>query len=89
MTVAEIQTKTKRGGWNLTLIENNKSISQNENIPFIFGMHVCPMVQQILHHWYSVISRSKVQWCRMTAFQISTIHILRAAKLLWKEINTH
>lgn len=84
----EIQIKTKRGGRNLTVIKPNTSISQDENIPFIFGMHVCPMVQQILHHWHAVISCSKVQWCWMAAFQISTIHILRAAKLLWKEIKS-
>lgn len=55
------------------------------NVPFIFGMHICSMVQEVLHHWYAVIPCSKVQWCWMTAFQISAIHILRAAKLLWRQ----
>lgn len=48
--------------------------------PFVLGVHVRPMVQEILHHGHSVVAGSEVKRGRVPSLQISAIHILSRAQ---------
>lgn len=53
--------------------------------PFVFGVDVCAVMQQVLHHSHAVIACCKVQRRRVTSLQIPAVHILSRAQLLQRE----
>lgn len=53
--------------------------------PFVLGVHVGPVVQEVLHHWHSVVASSKVKRSGVSSLQISAIHILSRTQRLRRE----
>lgn len=51
-------------------------------VPFIFSVHIGPMMQQVFHHSHAVVACSEMQRGGVTALQITTVHVLRGAQLL-------
>lgn len=47
-------------------------------------MDVCAVVQQVLHHSHSIVAGGEVERRGVSALQVSTVHILRGAELLYK-----
>lgn len=53
--------------------------------PFVLGVHVSPVVQQVLHHGHSVVAGSKVEGGGVSSLQVSTIHILSRTQRLQRD----
>lgn len=56
--------------------------SQTCSAPFVLGVHVGPVVQQVLHHRHSVVTGGEMQRSGVAALQIPTVHILSRAQRL-------
>ncbi len=52
--------------------------------PFVFGVDIGAVVQEILNHSHAIVAGGKVERSGVTSLQVSTVHILRGAKLLCK-----
>lgn len=57
--------------------------------PFVLGVHVGPVVQQVLHHRHPVVAGSKVKGGGVSSLQVSAVHILSRAQRLWRDAETH
>lgn len=53
--------------------------------PFVLGVHVGPVVQQVLHHRHSVVAGSKVKGGGVSSLQVSAVHILSRTQRLWRD----
>lgn len=68
----------------LTVNEVLERQEQQEVSPFVFGVDVGAVVQEILNHGHAIVAGGKVERRGVAALQVSTVHILRGAKLLYK-----
>lgn len=75
LTVNEVHSTTE-GEF---LSKNSQEIS-----PFVFGVDIGAVVQEILNHSHAIVAGGKVERSGVTTLQVSTVHILRGAKLLCK-----
>lgn len=55
---------------------------QTNSAPFVLGVHVGPVVQQVLHHRHSVVTGGKMKRRGVSALQIPTVDVLRRAQRL-------
>lgn len=53
--------------------------------PFVLGVHISPVVQQVLHHRHSVVASSKMKRSGVSALQVPTVHVLGRAQRLQTE----
>ena len=53
---------------------------------FIFGVHICSLIKQILDNRNTVVARCEVKGGGKAPLEVFAVHILRGAKLLdyWK-----
>lgn len=56
--------------------------------PFVFGVDISAVVKKVLDHGHAIVASGKVERCGVTTLQVSTVHILRGAKLLYKTKQT-
>ena len=47
------------------------------NSPFVFGVHVGPMLEEIVDYSHSVVACCKVERCGMPAFLVPTVDNVR------------
>lgn len=53
--------------------------------PFVLGVHIRPVVQQVLHHRHSVVTSSKMKRRGVSPLQVPAVHILSRAQRLQTE----
>lgn len=76
-----VQVKIRKFRHSATIV---KLIQMKMIVPFIFSVHIGPMMQQVFHHSHTVVACSKMQRGGVAALQVTTVHVLRGAQLLWK-----
>jgi len=60
-------------------------------IPFVLCMHISAVFQEKLDDCFAVVTRSKVQRCRVTSVEITTVHrvTMSCYQFLHKNIKHH